>query len=114
MPTLPFRSRRLQIKRYFTGNLEASVPGYPPFPGKELNLLRAQIARITAGACVSPSGFFEVDEDAEPMSIKVRSHRIVRVWWSCTPKEAPNRDSYQLLLSLCFLSPDKVQHELQR
>lgn len=61
----------IQIKRYFTGDLEAPVPGYPPFPGTEINLLRAQIARITAGVCVSPAGFFEVDEEAEPASIKV-------------------------------------------
>jgi len=47
------------------------VPGYPPFPGTEINLLRAQIARITSGVCVSPAGFFEVDEEAEPASIKV-------------------------------------------
>ncbi|CAN0587673.1 unnamed protein product, partial [Ectocarpus sp. 12 AP-2014] len=43
-----------KIKRYFTGDLESPVQGYPPFPGTEINLLRAQIARITAGACVSP------------------------------------------------------------
>lgn len=47
------------------------MPGYPPFPGTEINLLRAQIARITAGVCVSPAGFFEVDEEAEPATIKV-------------------------------------------
>lgn len=64
-------TKKLQIKRYFTGDLEAPVPGYPPFPGTEINLLRAQIARITAGVCVSPAGFFEVDEDAEPASTKV-------------------------------------------
>ncbi|CAM9447599.1 unnamed protein product, partial [Hapterophycus canaliculatus] len=51
--------------RYFTGNFESPVPGYPPFPGTEVHLLRAQIARITAGTCVSPAGFFEVDEEAE-------------------------------------------------
>ncbi|CAM9551581.1 unnamed protein product, partial [Laminaria digitata] len=65
------------IKRYFTGNLDASVPGYPPFPGTEINLLRAQIARITAGVCVSPSGFFEADEDAEPVSIKVAEDEAI-------------------------------------
>lgn len=62
---------KIQIKRYFTGDLESHVPGYPPFPGTENILLRAQIARITAGVCVSPAGFFEVDEEAEPASIKV-------------------------------------------
>lgn len=68
---------RRQIKRYFTGDLEAPVPGYPPFPGTEINLLRAQIARITAGVCVSPAGFFEVDDEAEPAAIKVGAVVVV-------------------------------------
>jgi radial spoke head protein 4/6 len=34
------------IKKMLTGNLNASVDSCPPFPGKERNLLRAQIARI--------------------------------------------------------------------
>eukprot|EP00903_Cladosiphon_okamuranus_P010188 g9647.t1 len=66
-----------KIKRYFTGDLEAPVPGYPPFPGTEINLLRAQIARITAGVCVSPAGFFEVDEEAEPAGIKVAEDEAI-------------------------------------
>jgi len=35
------------FKRFLTGDLEASVPSYPPFPGVEKNLLRAQIAQIS-------------------------------------------------------------------
>lgn len=53
-----------RIRRYFTGDLGAAVPGYPPFPGNEANLLRAQVGRISAATAVSPSGFFEVDEDS--------------------------------------------------
>lgn len=34
------------IKRLLTGNLNAEVSAYPPFPGKERNLLRALLARI--------------------------------------------------------------------
>lgn len=60
-----------KIRRFFSGDLEAAVPGYPPFPGTEKNLLRAQIARIGAGCLVSPAGFFEVDEDSDPPAIKV-------------------------------------------
>ncbi|CAM9242731.1 unnamed protein product, partial [Chrysoparadoxa australica] len=59
------------IKKYLTGDLGAPVRGYPPFPGTERNLLRALIARISAGTAVSPSGFFEVDEEAEPVAVKV-------------------------------------------
>ncbi|CAM9886452.1 unnamed protein product, partial [Discosporangium mesarthrocarpum] len=66
-----------KIKRYFTGNLDAAVPGYPPFPGVERNLLRAQVARINASVCVSPAGFFEVDEDTEPAVVKLAEEEAI-------------------------------------
>lgn len=61
-----------QIRKLFTGRLEAPVKSYPPFPGNEANYLRAQIARISAGTHVSPQGFFlimeeEDDEEGEPL-----------------------------------------------
>lgn len=66
-----------QVKRYFTGDLDAPVPGYPPYPGRERNLLRAQIARITSGVSVSPAGFFEINEEDEPMSLKVADDEAI-------------------------------------
>lgn len=55
-----------QIKRFFTGRLDAPVPSYPPFPGgTEAHLLRAQIAQITAECSVSPEGYYEDDADAD-------------------------------------------------
>eukprot|EP01006_Ploeotia_vitrea_P012184 TRINITY_DN32393_c0_g1_i1.p1 TRINITY_DN32393_c0_g1~~TRINITY_DN32393_c0_g1_i1.p1 ORF type:complete len:583 (+),score=91.53 TRINITY_DN32393_c0_g1_i1:31-1749(+) len=59
------------IKKYFSGNLDREIISYPSFPGKEINYLRAQIARITAATTVSPTGAFAVhepddDEDDEP------------------------------------------------
>jgi|TARA_B100001996_G_C18634285_1_gene583039 radial spoke head protein 4A len=55
-----------QIKRFFTGNLDAPVPSYPPFPGStEAHLLRAQIALITAECSVSPAGFYTEDDAGE-------------------------------------------------
>ncbi|KAK0041151.1 radial spoke head protein 4 A [Biomphalaria pfeifferi] len=54
-----------QIKKYFTGRLDAPVVSYPPFPGNEANYLRAQIARISAGTHISPSGFYQFDEEEE-------------------------------------------------
>ncbi|CAM9424844.1 unnamed protein product, partial [Heterosigma akashiwo] len=48
----------------------APVVAYPPFPGAERELLRAQIARITHGTAVSPAGFFELDEESEEPQIK--------------------------------------------
>lgn len=38
---------------------------HPPFPGLEKNLLRAQIARISAATSVSPIGYFRFDDNEE-------------------------------------------------
>jgi len=53
------------IKKFFTGRLDAPVVSYPPFPGNESNYLRAQIARISAGSHISPLGFYQFDEEEE-------------------------------------------------
>lgn len=58
------------FKRFLTGNLEAPVPSYPPFPGVEKNLLRAQIARIVGATSISPDGYFALD-DSEPPVVKL-------------------------------------------
>uniref|UniRef100_A0A7S2XZR7 Uncharacterized protein n=1 Tax=Fibrocapsa japonica TaxID=94617 RepID=A0A7S2XZR7_9STRA len=60
-----------QLRKLLTGDLDAPVWSYPPFPGQEKHLLRAQIARITHSTCVSPTGFFEMDEDSEEPLIKL-------------------------------------------
>jgi radial spoke head protein 4A len=54
-----------KITKFFTGDLEADVVSYPPFPGKEKHLLRAQIARIAASTIVSPKGFYMLEEEAD-------------------------------------------------
>ena len=54
-----------QIKKLFTGNLTAPVMTFPPFPGKEINYLRAQIARISATTQISPTGFYQFEEEEE-------------------------------------------------
>ncbi|XP_072530878.1 radial spoke head protein 4 homolog A [Salminus brasiliensis] len=52
-----------QIRKLFTGRLDAPIVTYPPFPGNEANYLRAQIARISAGTQVSPLGFYQFEEE---------------------------------------------------
>ncbi|KAJ8275671.1 hypothetical protein COCON_G00074230 [Conger conger] len=52
-----------QIRRFFTGNLDAPIISYPPFPGNETNYLRALVARISAGTQVSPLGFYQFGEE---------------------------------------------------
>jgi radial spoke head protein 4/6 len=54
-----------QIRKFFTGHLSAPVQTFPPFPGTEAHLLRAQIARISAATHVSPVGYYVFDENED-------------------------------------------------
>lgn len=58
-----------QMKRFFTGDLNAVVLGFPRFPYGELAYLRAQIARITAGAFACPVNVFTVDPEDEEETV---------------------------------------------
>jgi hypothetical protein len=49
----------------FTGNLDAEVVSNPYFKGKEKDLLRAHIARITQATTVVPKGLFIKAEGSE-------------------------------------------------
>jgi radial spoke head protein 4A len=53
------------VRRYLTGDLRAEVPTHPPFPGREAELLRAQIARITHATRVAPAGTYAAPEDED-------------------------------------------------
>lgn len=53
------------ITKYLTGNLDAPVKSYPPFPGLEKHYLRVQIARISAATIISPKGYFVNEEEEE-------------------------------------------------
>jgi len=57
-----------QLKKLMTGNVEAPVSAYPPFPGKEAEFLRAQIARIAHSTVLAPAGLFNYDEEAEEVT----------------------------------------------
>ncbi|CAB0013107.1 unnamed protein product, partial [Nesidiocoris tenuis] len=54
-----------QIRKFFTGYLTSRVNSWPKFPGIEMNLLRVQIARISAGTQVSPAGYYRFEEGEE-------------------------------------------------
>lgn len=54
-----------KIRKFLTGRLETPIVSYPPFPGNEANYLRAQIARISAGTHISPTGYYKFDEENE-------------------------------------------------
>lgn len=66
-----------QFKRYLTGNLNAPVPTYPPFPGTEKNLLRALIAIIAGATSISPAGYFELNEEEDPPTIKLAEQEVL-------------------------------------
>lgn len=52
-----------QLRRFLTGNPDSIPYGHPPFPGKELNLLRALIALISADSVLAPDGAYEIDDE---------------------------------------------------
>jgi len=74
-----------QICKLFTGDLEAPVVSNPHFPGKEKELLRCQIARITYGTNLIPTGLYKLNED-DPTQLDAEEE----------PKIATNRDLTKL------------------
>ena len=56
------------VRRFFTGNLEAAVLAYPPFPGTEAHLLRANLARMAHALTLAPKGALGYAEDDEEQS----------------------------------------------
>ena len=58
------------LRRYLSGDLSAEVAGHPPFPGTELNFLRATISLVTAGAAIAPAGVFTAVADDETGAIE--------------------------------------------
>ncbi|CAN0029291.1 unnamed protein product [Phaeothamnion confervicola] len=83
-----------QLRRYLTGDLNAPVPGYPPFPGKERALLRAQIARIASATSVSPAGFFELDEESDPPAIRPAASETLAESYPKSPAELAAADAW--------------------
>jgi radial spoke head protein 4A len=51
------------IKYIFSGDLNKEVVSYPPFPGKEKHLLKAQIVRISSASVLCPRGLYKVNDD---------------------------------------------------
>jgi len=63
------------IKRLFTGDLSARVEAHPPFPGREREYLRAQLARIAAATLISPTGSLRRIEEDEDDEIEAKAPR---------------------------------------
>eukprot|EP00835_Amoeboradix_gromovi_P000984 NODE_38_length_30618_cov_0.377142.p7 type:complete len:369 gc:universal NODE_38_length_30618_cov_0.377142:6044-7150(+) len=58
-------------KLAFTGNLQSIVRGHPPFFGNESQLLRTQIARITASTTIAPVNFYILDEQDDQAKAEI-------------------------------------------
>lgn len=65
-----------QFRRLFTGSLDAPVPSYPPFPGSERHLLRAQIACIAGATSISPDGYFDLNDDDPPSVVPAEAEAM--------------------------------------
>ncbi|KAF4658774.1 Radial spoke head protein 4 A [Perkinsus olseni] len=52
------------VKKILTGDLDAPVITWPPFSGRERELLRAQIARITHATRLVPGNYYAEDEES--------------------------------------------------
>ena len=73
------------IRKFMTGDLDADVVSYPPFPGNEANYLRAQIARITAATQVSPQGWYIFEEEEEEEEEEARTAIVPDVEYEPIP-----------------------------
>ena len=71
------------IRKLLTGDLQAEVVSYPPFPGNEAVYLRAQIARIAAATEIAPANYYNIveqeeeeDEDGNPIQVVPEGPRL--------------------------------------
>ncbi|CAG9313844.1 unnamed protein product [Blepharisma stoltei] len=64
-----------EIRKLFTGRLDAPVISNPHFPGLEKELLRAQIARITHSTVLIQKGLFKTVEDS-PAEIEAEEESV--------------------------------------
>jgi len=66
-----------EIKRVFTGNLQAEVVTHPFFDGPEEVLLRAQIARITADTTLIIKDMLKREDPEDPASAIIQNEEFV-------------------------------------
>jgi hypothetical protein len=71
-----------KVKKFFTGDLDASVQSYPAFPWSEGVYLRAQLSRIVSACVIAPNGAVdkvepeedEPEDDDQPKKLKVAKY----------------------------------------
>ncbi|KAL9653657.1 hypothetical protein ABK040_009134 [Willaertia magna] len=68
------------IKKFFTGNLKASVTSHPPLNLPEIYLLRAQIARISHSTTLAPLNFMTIpsgDEEEDDVTEEIPNNMTI-------------------------------------
>lgn len=84
------------IKRLFNGQVDAEVVSNPHFTGKEKDLLRAQIARITQTTSIIPTGYYKMQEDGEREIVDIPEEE----------RKLPTFEQLKLLENWCHFSPN--------
>ena len=82
------------FKKYMTGNLDAPISSFPPFPGNEANYLRTQIALISGATSVSPAGYFELNEDEDPPGVKLAEAETLNETFPKAAQELKEPDAW--------------------
>ncbi len=85
-----------QLNKCFTGKVDADVITNPHFVGKEKELLRAQIARISQTISLVPKGLFKKAEDNEREIAEVPEEE----------KKMPTFEQLTHLENWCHLAPN--------
>lgn len=93
-----------QIKYIFTGDLNSEVKSYPPFPGKEKHLLKAQIVRISCAAVLAPKGLYKTQEE-KPREIEFEEEALKLPEYA----ELKNPDNW-VHLHHCLLNLGRASH----
>lgn len=83
-----------KFKKYMSGNLDAPISSFPPFPGNESNYLRSQIALICGATSVSPAGYFELNEDDDPPTVKLAEAETLNETFPKTAQELKEPDAW--------------------
>jgi radial spoke head protein 4/6 len=100
-----------ETNKLLTGDLNASVQGFPPFPGQERHFLRAQIARIRHATCLCPKNLFVLPEEAEGIELN-EEYKPLPVSEMSDPANWVHWFASQSLVA-CKCCPDVLTMQLQ-
>jgi radial spoke head protein 4/6 len=83
-----------KFKKYLSGSLESSIASYPPFPGQEKHYLRTLIAIICGATSISPAGYFELNEDEDPPTVKLAEQETINETFPKSASELKEPDAW--------------------